>query len=52
MHFDAFSAFYTDALVHFGTGIQVQGAGLVSKFYLNKNPVIELDFELGFVNTI
>ena len=27
MHFDAFDAFSTDALVHFGSGIQVQGGG-------------------------
>ena len=27
VHFDAFGAFCTDALVHFGSGIQVQGGG-------------------------
>ena len=28
VHFDAFGAFCPDALVHFGSGIQVQGEGL------------------------
>ena len=27
VHFDAFDAFSADALVHFGSGIQVQGGG-------------------------
>ena len=27
VHFDAFDAFSVDALVHFGSGIQVQGGG-------------------------
>ena len=33
VHFDAFDAFSVDALVHFGSGIQVQGGGSYMKIY-------------------
>ena len=51
MHFDAFSAFCPDALVHFGSGIQVQGGGggLSGNSHFNENPVVHLNLDLGFV---
>ena len=54
VHFDAFSAFCPDALMHFGSGIQVQprvGVG-VGNCVSKENPKSDLDLDLGFVNIL